>query len=196
MEPNSQNQPQPQSEPVQQPQQDFSASPMPMQPTAPAAQVPAASVAQDDGPKSYLAMMVLAALAGPLGLARWYRGDKIGKIRFWIFVASFVLSFVVIGLVPLIVLYVWGIVDYFLLRKVRTDTQGRPLSLTQRDLKFEFWGFVYTIVSAVGAALYALIWIIFAGVIIASFTRAINGTSDSGSMNRSNDSSQSMNMYN
>ena len=55
---------------------------------APAASQPVVPVAApapvDTSPRNYLAVVVLAAFMGQYGLARWYRGDELGKIRFWI----------------------------------------------------------------------------------------------------------------
>ncbi len=80
--------------------------------------------------RSYLAMMMLAFFAGPLGLARIYRGDKsVGWGRFWAFVGCVVLGLISAALPPLALLVglveiglgVWGIVDFFLLYGTRVD---------------------------------------------------------------------------
>ena len=107
--------------------QPISASPAP---TAPATTA--------NEPRSYLTILSLAFFAGPLGLARWYRGDDSGKVRFWIYVAC-----IVLGLIPFVnilaglglgVLTIWGVVDFFMLHKTTTDASGMPLSATSRDM--------------------------------------------------------------
>ncbi len=107
---------------------------------APASQTTVA----DTGAKSYIAIMTLAFFAGPLGLARAYRGDKSGWTRFWIFVGSYIGGFLLFWTIVLpflaglaiATMAIWGIVDFFLLYKVRTDAAGKPLQLTPRDEKW------------------------------------------------------------
>lgn len=87
--------------------------------------------------KSRLAMMLLAFFAVPTGLARAYIGDKNGMTRFWVYLGcsiAMVVPFlnILTGIV-LLVLTVWGIVDFFSLTKVYTDAFGMQLSSTNRD---------------------------------------------------------------
>ena len=83
---------------------------------------------QDTGTKSYLVMVVLAFFASITGLARAYRGEKIGWVRFWIYIGSIVLMIIpfinIIAAITLIVLSIWGIVDFFLVYRLRDDADG------------------------------------------------------------------------
>lgn len=99
--------------------------------------VPVAPVA-NQSPRSYLAVVVLAFFAGQLGLARWYRGDASGKIRFWIAIACTLTAWIplinVISALGLLVLTVWGIVDFFALHKTTTDANNQPYTASARDI--------------------------------------------------------------
>ena len=124
-------------QPVAQPTPPTEAAPH----TAPAASqpaVPAATAAPvDTSPRNYLAVVALAAFMGQYGLARWYRGDELGKIRFWIAVGCTVTSVVpyinIVSLLGLFVLSVWGVVDFFLLTSTTADANGTPYIATERD---------------------------------------------------------------
>lgn len=115
--------------------------------------------------RSYLAMMLLAFFAGPLGLARIYRGDKsIGWGRFWAFIGCIVLSMVsaalpalalLVGLVE-IGLTIWAIVDFFLLYGLRVDTSNKPLLRNELDVRVTKVLFILFIVG-LGIALVAII---------------------------------------
>lgn len=95
---------------------------------------------EDMSPRNYLAVVALAMFTAPLGLARWYRGDEIGKIRFWIAVgcyATLIIPFVnLISILGILVLQVWGIIDFFLLASTTTDANNTPYVATQRDISW------------------------------------------------------------
>lgn len=101
--------------------------------------------------RSYFAMMLLAIFMMPSGLARAYRGEQIGWIRFWVFIGSYLSLLVpglnLVGALALIVLCVWGLVDIFLLRSVTTDAAGKPLSTTPTDKKWAKGFFIYILAS-------------------------------------------------
>lgn len=87
--------------------------------------------------KSRLAMMLLAYFALPTGLARAYIGDKMGMIRFWIYLGLAVLMIVpyvnMLAAIGMIALTVWGAIDFFTLKNASTDAFGASLSSTNRD---------------------------------------------------------------
>lgn len=87
--------------------------------------------------KSRLAMMLLAFFASSTGLARVYIGDKSGMVRLWIYISCIVATLVpflnIIAALGLLVLLIWGIVDFFTLAKVNDDAFGVPMSSTSRD---------------------------------------------------------------
>lgn len=122
------------------------------------------------GTKSYLVLVVLAFFAGVTGLARAYRGEKIGWVRFWIYVGSLVLMVIplinFLAILAIIVLSIWGIVDFFLIYRLRDDSEGKPLHATTRDQK---WAGVFNIMYIIGLILSAIMFIlsiIFAGFIM------------------------------
>lgn len=127
-----------------------------MQTTAPVA-APAQAATRDTGAKSYLVMVVLAFFAGATGLARAYRGDTVGWVRFWIYVGSMILMFIpfinILAALGSIVVGIWGIVDFFLVYRLREDTEGKPLHATVRDQK---WAGVFNVIFIVGLALSAV----------------------------------------
>lgn len=135
-----------------------------------------APVVVDTGVKSYLAMMLLAILAAPLGLARAYRGETIGWVRFWIYIGSYAsivflwwtIIFAILGFLGILVMTVWGIVDIFLLRNTTTDAAGKPLHGTARDQK---WASGFFIASLVG------IVITLAMLILGFFLRPLGSNS-------------------
>lgn len=94
-------------------------------------------VQQNAEPRSYLVMIVLAWLMAPFGLARAYRGDQSGWVRFWIMVGAYVLMFIplinIVSALATMVLGIWGLVDFFLVYNLKTDTSGMPLHITNRD---------------------------------------------------------------
>ena len=134
--------------------------------TAPAASqpvVPAATAAPvDTSPRNYLAVVALAAFMGQYGLARWYRGDELGKIRFWIAVGCTVTSVVpyinIVSLLGLFVLSVGGIVDFFLLTNTTADANGTPYVATERD---KTWAQGLKIAYIVGLVLAAVAIVVF-----------------------------------
>lgn len=110
--------------------------------------------------RSYLVMMLLAIFMLPSGLARAYRGEQIGWIRFWIFAGSYLTLLVpplgLLGVLALVVLSVWGLIDVFLLRTITTDAAGRPLASTPTDKKWAKGFFIYLLVSIVLVTLLAV----------------------------------------
>lgn len=151
------------------------ASPIPV---APMAQASVETPVVDDGElKSYLAMMLLAFFAGPSGLARVYRGEKSGWVRFWIYIVSYILTFVFIGTIGILVMTIWGIVDFFLLHKTHTDVTGRPLYTTALDTKVA--GILQRIMIILLAllALGLIVFILMFGVIMTSFSHGFNSNS-------------------
>lgn len=99
--------------------------------------VPTPPVAQPSEPRSYMAIIALAFFAGPLGLARWYRGDESGKTRFWVYAVASLASTIpginFVSLPVLLVLLIWGVVDFFKLYATTTDASGAPLTATAQD---------------------------------------------------------------
>ncbi|MBP9667954.1 hypothetical protein KBD87_04085 [Candidatus Saccharibacteria bacterium] len=112
-------------------------SPMPQTQAAPQPAVMNAAPSSAGEPRSYLTMVVLAFFTGPMGLARWYRGEDSGKVRFWVYLVVSILSaipFVNFVAIPImLVLVVWGVVDFFLLHGTSTDASNMPLVTTNRD---------------------------------------------------------------
>lgn len=130
------------------------------------------------GPRSYLVMMLLAVLALPSGLARAYRGEQIGWTRFWIYVGATVACIIpflnILGLVAILALLVWGAIDVFQLRKVKTDADGGALLTTERDEKFAKGFFIYFIVSLCLAAAFALFMLVFGAFIFSGIMNNVN----------------------
>ena len=150
----------------------------------------------DQGPKSYLAMMLLAFFAAPSGLARAYRGEQIGWVRFWIFVGSYVAMIIpfvnLLAGLALCVLAVWGIIDFFLLYKVRTDARGIALTHTPRDLKFSKGFFIVNIVGLCLMGITVIFALIFFTLFAGVFSNTIkNGTNDLQNSNSSSSSDSS-----
>jgi len=146
-----------------------------------AAEAPVAQptpVVDDGEPKSYLAMMLLAFFAMPTGLARVYRGEHGGWIRFWIYVVASVLMIIpfvnIIAAIALLVVTIWGVVDFFLLYKVRTDAAGRPLHTTMRDAKAAKVLFILTIVGLAMSGVLLILGIIMAGYFMTTFQNGFN----------------------
>ena len=153
--------------------------------TAPAASqpvVPAAAPAPvDTSPRNYLAVVVLAAFMGQYGLARWYRGDELGKIRFWIAVGCTVTMPIiylnVLSALGMLILSVWGIIDFFLLTSTTADANGTPYVATERD---KTWAQGLKIAYIVGLVLAAVAIVVFlillaAGVVVLWHTTSTTG---------------------
>ena len=135
------------------------------QPTPPAetaSHTAATAAPVDTSPRNYLAVVALAAFMGQYGLARWYRGDELGKIRFWIAVGCTVTSVVpyvnIVSMLGLSVLSVWGIVDFFLLTSTTADANGTPYVATERD---KTWAQGLKIAYIVGLILVAVAIVVF-----------------------------------
>ena len=112
----------------------------PVQPQPATSQQPAPTPVSyvDTSPRNFLAIMLLAMFAGPYGLARWYRGDDSGKIRFWVAIGCSVCIIVpflnIVAVLGLLVFHVWGIVDFFLLSGTTTDVNNTPYVASSRDI--------------------------------------------------------------
>lgn len=128
--------------------------------------------------RSYLAMMLLAFFAGPLGLARIYRGDKsMGWGRFWAFVGCIVLGMIsatlpalglLVGLVE-IGLGIWATVDFFLLYGERVDASNQPLLRNELDVRVAKVLFILYIIG-LGIALVSIILsIVFWSAVMSGF---------------------------
>lgn len=115
----------------------------------------AATAPQDQ--RSYLAMLALAFFAGQTGLARAYRGDQIGWTRFWLWIGAnvtMIIPFVnFLSALVLLVLGIWGIVDFFMVYKLRDDSTAKPLHTTPTDQK---WAKVMRTLYIIGLALAAV----------------------------------------
>lgn len=136
------------------------------------AAAPTAPAVADTGVKSYINMISLAFFAGPTGLARAYRGEQIGWIRFWIYVGGTVLMIVpflnILAFLALIVVSIWGVVDFFMVYNLRTDAAGQPLHATARD---QVWAknmkTVYIVMLAL-AGLFILLGLLFGAAILSN----------------------------
>lgn len=130
----------------------------------------ATPVVQDT--RSYLVMMLLAVFVMPTGLARAYRGEQIGWIRFWVFIGSYVSMLVpmlgLVGGLAIIVLVIWGLIDIFLLRGTKTDAAGKPLTSTPTDNKWANGFFIYAVVSLALVTLVTILAIGFFSMYYAS----------------------------
>lgn len=130
----------------------------------------------DTSPRNFLAVMLLAIFASPYGLARWYRGDDSGKIRFWVAVGCTVCIIIpiinVIAGLGLVVLHIWGIVDFFLLSGTTTDANDTPYVASSRDITWANNLKIAYIVLLVIQALVILLGVILiaAGVFVLSNT--------------------------
>lgn len=128
------------------------------------------SAVNQSNQRSYLAMMLLAFFAGPLGLARIYRGDKsMGWGRFWAFLGCIVLGMIsatlpalalLVGLVE-IGLGVWAIVDFFLLYGTKVDAGNQPLLRSELDARVAKILFILFIVGLSIALVAAILSLIF-----------------------------------
>lgn len=101
--------------------------------------------------RSYLTMMLLAVFAMPTGLARVYRGEDNAKVRFWVFVASCVLFIIplinLLSVLAIFVLSIWGLVDLFILKDIKTDASGQDLLVTPTDRKWGNGFFIFALVA-------------------------------------------------
>jgi hypothetical protein len=128
------------------------------------------SAVNQSNQRSYLAMMLLAFFAGPLGLARIYRGDKsMGWGRFWAFLGCIVLGMIsatlpalalLVGLVE-IGLGVWAIVDFFLLYGTKVDAGNQPLLRSELDARVAKILFILFIVGLSIALVAVILSLIF-----------------------------------
>ncbi|MFZ1250030.1 MAG: NINE protein [Candidatus Microsaccharimonas sp.] len=110
---------------------------------------------QESEPRNLLAAFALVILLGYTGVHQLYLGNKTqGWVRIGIFLASIPLLFVFVGFLSFIVLYVWAIVDFFLIYLKRVDSEGKPLVGTNRDIKATKALFIGTIIFV---AIYALL---------------------------------------
>lgn len=136
------------------------------------------SVVNESSQRSYLAMMLLAFFAGPLGLARIYRGDaSMGWARFWIFIGTYLIYMISFAFLPLFALTglilfslsVWGIVDFFLLYGVRDDAAHKLLHRNELDANVTKILFIVYIVGLglglIAAILGLIFWSALAGSI-------------------------------
>lgn len=146
----------------------------------------AAPVVADTGVKSYINMVSLAFFAAPTGLARAYRGEQSGWVRFWIYVGATVLSIIplinILALLALLVLGIWGVVDFFLVYKLRTDAAGQPLHATARD---QVWAknmkIVYIVLLAL-AAVFVVLAILLMAAGFANYQSSFDSSSFDGNL--------------
>lgn len=157
--------------PDNQPTEEITTNPQPETPTQPpAAAQPAAPIPTDkNDPKSRLAMMAIAFFGGPTGIARAYIGDSSGLVRLWLYIGSTVLSVIpfinIIAALIIVVLGIWGIIDFFLLHKAKTDHFGNPLYATARDnryIKYLYRVFIALLIAGAALILLAIVFMIFA----------------------------------
>lgn len=125
--------------------------------------------------RSYLAMMLLAIVMLPTGLARAYRGDKSGWTRFWIYVASNVIMIIpvlgqLLGGITILVLSIIGVFDVFSLRKTTTDAFGKPLHVTSKDKQWAHGFFVYFVTVLVLIGIIVLLVMTVIGSVIGNLT--------------------------
>lgn len=145
-----------------------------------ATNTPAAAPVATTQQRSYLAMVLLAFFVGPTGLARAYIGDKVGMIRFYIWIAAFVITWTFVqGLqvtagLAMLVLTVWGIVDFFLLYKQQEDTNGVALATSKRDQKFAKVFFVLYIIGICLVVIAFILGLIFGAAAISNLQHLSN----------------------
>ncbi len=134
--------------------------------------------------KSRLAMMAFAFFAAPTGIARAYIGQTSGVVRFWIFVAAQFLGIIpfinILAGLALMVLYVWGIVDFFILKGRTVDAFNQPMSSTNRDEKFIKYLFIVMIVGLVLALLAIVVSIIFVVIVGVAGLSSVSDIKSSG----------------
>ena len=111
----------------------------------------------DTSPRSYLVIVTLAFFSSQTGLARWYRGENSGKIRFWVYVGCTVTSVIpflnILSALGLLVLGVWGIIDFFRLHATTADANNIPYIASQRDISWaKVMKIVYTVTLCLVAA--------------------------------------------
>jgi hypothetical protein len=136
------------------------------------------SAVNQSSQRSYLAMMLLAFFAGPLGLARIYRGDKsVGWGRFWAFVGCIVVGMISAALPPLALLVglvefglmIWGAVDFFLLYGARVDASNQPLVRNELDARVAKVLFILFIVGLSIALVAVILSLIFWSAVLSGF---------------------------
>jgi hypothetical protein len=132
-------------------------------------------------PRSYFAMMLLAVLTLPTGLARAYRGEQGGWTRFWVYVGSNLIMIIpilgqLIGGIALIVLSIIGAVDVFKLRKTTTDAFGHPLVMTEKDKQWANGFYIYFLVTLVIIALVILLVTTLLGTALGHYLNNGNGS--------------------
>jgi len=143
----------------------------------PAAPMPPQDVGDKHDPKSRLAMMLFAFFAAPSGLARGYIGETSGMVRFWIYIPTAFLSaipFVNFLAAPvMLVLYVWGLVDFFLLKGRQQDAHGAQMYSTNRDervINYLYIVFIILIAISILAVIAAIFVIVVGGIGSFSFS--------------------------
>lgn len=163
-------------------------------PAAPVAPAAAVAPVVPKGPRSYLVMMLLAVLMLPSGLARAYRGEQIGWTRFWIYVGATAASIIpllnILAALALIALTVWGAIDVFQLRKVKTDAEGGALLTSERDEKFAKAFYIYFLVVLILTGIAILVAIVFGAFIMNAIMNSSNNTPGRYEYNNSYDSSR------
>lgn len=146
----------------------------------PQASAVSAQPVADADKKSYLAMLFLAFFAGITGLARVYLGDKVGLVRFYIFIGAVVVLWTFVpGLqiaagLAMLVLSVWSVVDFFLLYKNFKDASEDELAVTERDKKFAKVFFILYIVGLGLLALGFILALIFGAAAMNNITSNFN----------------------
>ena len=125
--------------------------------------VQAGPVGDQADTKSRLAMMLLAYFALPTGLASAYIGEASGRVRFWVWLGATVTTIIpflnILSMLLLLVLSVWGLVDFFRLKGMYNDAFGNPMSSTARDERSIGYINIAMIISLVLMALGIILWL-------------------------------------
>lgn len=99
----------------------------------------------DSEPRNFLVTFLLTCSFGPVGLRHFYLGNKLlGWIRTGLFLGGFVWLVIMLlvhqpalaflGFFATIAAVIWAAGDFFYVYfRVRSDANGQPLSITQRD---------------------------------------------------------------
>ncbi len=113
--------------------------------------------------RSRFVAFLLNLMFGIAGVHQIYLGNKTqGWIRFGLFFAAFPLMVLLVGFLIFPVLWVWQVVDFFLLQlSTKTDGEGKPLHISKNDAA---WQKVLFIVILVLNSLYLLFLIIVVGI--------------------------------
>jgi len=119
-------------------------SPQPQATSPPAVQQDVTS----NEPRSRLVAFLLNLSFGYAGIHQLYLGNKTqGWIRFGLAIAMYPLMIVFIGFLIAPVLFVWQVVDFFLLQfSTKTDADSQPLTVTNRDAAWQKGIFIVTLV--------------------------------------------------